>query len=75
VLGSDELDHVDAVAGRLERARAQRVGEQVGLPPEYAIVGKVSYGMNVVDRIGKLGDASGQPTQTVVIRKVSVVVS
>ena len=46
-----------------------------GLPPEYAIVGKVSYGMNVVDRIGKLGDASGQPTQTVVIRKVSVVVS
>jgi peptidyl-prolyl cis-trans isomerase B (cyclophilin B) len=46
-----------------------------GLPPEYAIVGKVSSGMNVVDRIGKLGDQSGKPTETVVVRKASVVVS
>lgn len=47
-----------------------------GLPPEYAIVGKVSSGMDVVDRIGKLGDEStGDPTKTVVLRKVSVVVS
>lgn len=46
-----------------------------GLPPEYAIVGKVSSGMDVVDRIGELGDQSGQPTKTVVVRKASVVVS
>jgi cyclophilin family peptidyl-prolyl cis-trans isomerase len=46
-----------------------------GLPPDYAIVGKVSSGMSVVDRIGKLGDQSGTPTETVVVRKASVVVS
>lgn len=47
----------------------------VGLPPEYAIVGKVSSGMDVVDRIGNLGDQSGKPTETVVVRKATVVVS
>jgi cyclophilin family peptidyl-prolyl cis-trans isomerase len=46
-----------------------------GLPADYAIVGKVSSGMSVVDRVGELGDQSGTPTQTVVVRKVSVVVS
>jgi cyclophilin family peptidyl-prolyl cis-trans isomerase len=43
-----------------------------GLPPEYAIVGKVTDGTDVVDRIGALGDAAEQPTQTVVIEKVTV---
>jgi cyclophilin family peptidyl-prolyl cis-trans isomerase len=43
-----------------------------GLPPEYAIVGKVTGGKDVVDRIGALGDAAEQPTQTVVIEKVAV---
>jgi cyclophilin family peptidyl-prolyl cis-trans isomerase len=43
-----------------------------GLPPEYAIVGKVTAGMDVVDRIGALGDAYEQPTQVVVIEKVTV---
>jgi len=38
-----------------------------GLPPEYALVGKVSEGMDVVDRIGKLGNRSEQPKQTVLI--------
>ena len=42
-----------------------------GLPPDYAIVGKVTKGMNVVDRIGKLGDATEQPTRIVVIEKTS----
>ena len=42
-----------------------------GLPPEYAIVGKVTKGTNVVDRIGKLGDATEQPTRIVVIEKTS----
>jgi peptidyl-prolyl cis-trans isomerase B (cyclophilin B) len=44
-----------------------------GLRPEYAIVGKVTQGMDVVERIGELGDANQQPTQTVLIRKVRVV--
>ena len=44
-----------------------------GLQPVYAIVGKVTQGMDVVERIGSLGDQSEQPTQTVLIRKILVV--
>jgi cyclophilin family peptidyl-prolyl cis-trans isomerase len=47
-----------------------------GLPPDYAILGKVSSGFGVVKRIDKLGDpASGQkgiPLATVLIRQISV---
>ena len=43
-----------------------------GLPPDYAIVGTVTKGTNVVDRIGKLGDATEQPTRIVVIQKTKV---
>jgi len=42
------------------------------LTPDYAIVGKVVDGLDVVERIGELGDASQQPTQNVVISKVTV---
>jgi cyclophilin family peptidyl-prolyl cis-trans isomerase len=42
-----------------------------GLPPEYAIVGEVTEGMRVIDRIGKLGDPAEQPTRVVVIEKAS----
>jgi peptidyl-prolyl cis-trans isomerase B (cyclophilin B) len=43
------------------------------LPPDYAVLGKVTSGSNVVTRIGKLGDpASEQPTQTVEIEKATV---
>jgi peptidyl-prolyl cis-trans isomerase B (cyclophilin B) len=45
-----------------------------GLPPDYAVVGKVTEGMSVVDRIGQLGDQMEHPTQTVLIRKVLVAV-
>jgi peptidyl-prolyl cis-trans isomerase B (cyclophilin B) len=45
---------------------------QASLPPDYAIVGKVTSGLDVVDRIGKLGNASEQPTRAVVISKVRV---
>jgi peptidyl-prolyl cis-trans isomerase B (cyclophilin B) len=44
----------------------------VSLPPDYAIVGKVTQGLDVVDRIGKLGDAAERPTRDVVISKVKV---
>jgi peptidyl-prolyl cis-trans isomerase B (cyclophilin B) len=47
-----------------------------GLPPNYAILGKVSSGFDVVKRIGSLGDpASGEkgtPVATVVVRKITV---
>ena len=49
------------------------VGDDAGLPPEYAVVGKVSDGLDVVERIGEQGDpASEQPTQTIIIEKVTV---
>jgi peptidyl-prolyl cis-trans isomerase B (cyclophilin B) len=44
------------------------------LTPEYAVVGKVDDGLDVVERIGMLGDAAEQPTQTVVIEKMTVAV-
>ena len=46
-----------------------------GLTPDYAIVGRVTRGMSVVDRIGKLGDASEHPTRTVEIERVRITVS
>jgi cyclophilin family peptidyl-prolyl cis-trans isomerase len=47
-------------------------GEDAGLPPDYAIVGNVSDGLDVVQQIGQLGDASEQPTEAVVIEDVEV---
>ena len=47
-------------------------GEDAGLPPDYAIVGKVTAGQDVVDKIGALGDAAEQPTETVLIESVKV---
>ena len=47
-------------------------GEDVGLPPEYAIVGTVSDGMETVMRIDALGVADGPPSQAVVVEQVSV---
>ena len=44
------------------------------LDPDYAVVGKVTSGMPVVEKIGKLGDPNdpnGSPTQPVVIERVT----
>lgn len=47
--------------------------EDAGLDPVYAIVGRVSDGLEVVERIGELGDReTQQPTQTVLVRTVTV---
>jgi peptidyl-prolyl cis-trans isomerase B (cyclophilin B) len=46
-----------------------------GLPPDYAVLGKVTDGMDTVDAIAALGDPSdpaGTPTQTVTIDKVTI---
>jgi cyclophilin family peptidyl-prolyl cis-trans isomerase len=42
------------------------------LPPDYAVLGRVVRGLAVVDRIGKLGDASEQPTRVVEIEHATV---
>jgi cyclophilin family peptidyl-prolyl cis-trans isomerase len=48
-----------------------------GLPPQYAVLGKVASGMSTVERIASLadpalGDAGGEPIQPVVIDSVTV---
>jgi peptidyl-prolyl cis-trans isomerase B (cyclophilin B) len=47
-------------------------GADAGLPPDYAIVGKVTDGMDTVDKIDALGTGDGPPSQPVVIDKVTV---
>ena len=49
--------------------------DDAALPPDYAIIGKVTDGLDVVDRIGNLGDANEQPTQVVEIERATVTVS
>ena len=46
--------------------------DDAGLPPDYAIVGEVTDGLDVVDRIGKLGDQSEHPTQVVELKQATV---
>ena len=45
-------------------------GADAGLPPDYAAIGKVTGGLDVVEKIGALGGADEQPTQTVVLYDV-----
>ena len=47
-------------------------GEDIGLPPEYAIVGEVTEGMEAVERIDALGQGDGPPSQPVVVTSVTV---
>jgi len=50
-------------------------GQDAGLPPDYAIVGRVVKGLEVVERIGRLGDTSQQRTEKVEIENARVTVS
>src|SRR4051794_24193067 len=43
-----------------------------GLPPEYALVGKVSKGYGTVVRIDSLATPSEKPKQTVLIEKITI---
>jgi peptidyl-prolyl cis-trans isomerase B (cyclophilin B) len=47
-------------------------GQNAQLQPDYAVVGKVTSGLDVVDVIGQFGDATEQPTRSIVISKVKV---
>ncbi len=47
-------------------------GADAGLPAEYALVGKVTKGLDVVETIGKLGTPEEKPTQVVLIENVSI---
>ncbi len=43
-----------------------------GLPPDYALLGRVSKGYDVVARIGALGTPAEKPRQTVLIDKITI---
>lgn len=43
-----------------------------GLTPDYALVGRVTQGFDVVQRIEQLGTPSGAPRAAVVIRRVTI---
>lgn len=43
-----------------------------GLPPEYALVGRVDKGLDTVERIGELGTPAEKPKQTVLIEKITI---
>ena len=50
-------------------------GPDVQLPPDYAVLGRVTDGLGVVEKIGKLGnrnDPSGRPTERVEIKKMEL---
>ena len=48
-------------------------GDATQLPPDYAVLGRVTRGLEVAERIGTLGDsATEQPTQVVVVRDMRV---
>jgi cyclophilin family peptidyl-prolyl cis-trans isomerase len=49
-------------------------GQDAQLPPDYAILGKLTKGADVVRAIGKLGTPTqeGTPTETVMMQKVTV---
>ena len=43
-----------------------------GLPPDYAVVGEVTEGLDVVERIGQLGGPDQLPTQPVVVETMAL---
>ncbi len=48
-------------------------GDEVTLPPDYAVVGKIVEGMDVVEKIGKLGNRDTEmPTERIVVKGTSV---
>jgi peptidyl-prolyl cis-trans isomerase B (cyclophilin B) len=47
-------------------------GDDIGLPPDYAVVGTFTDGLDVVERIGLLGDAQEQPTETVLVERIEI---
>jgi len=44
----------------------------VPLPPQYAIAGQVTDGLDVVEKIGRLGTPSERPTREITIRSIEI---
>ena len=43
-----------------------------GLTPDYALLGRVASGFDVVQRIEQLGTQSGRPKAPVLIRRITI---
>ena len=76
-LRSEEPLPEDPAAGDPgQSARSPVTAPDAGLPPEYALVGRVVKGMEVVDAISEQGDpasgGNGTPLMPVVIEKAKV---
>jgi peptidyl-prolyl cis-trans isomerase B (cyclophilin B) len=48
------------------------LGVDIGLPPEYALVGKVDKGLDVVRRFNRLGTRSEKPKLTILIESITI---
>jgi peptidyl-prolyl cis-trans isomerase B (cyclophilin B) len=49
------------------------LADDVGLTPDYALLGAISRGWSVVQRIGRLGDpATEKPTRRIVVRQMTI---
>lgn len=48
------------------------VGADAGLPPDYALLGEVTEGMDVVDAIAAQGQGDGPPAIPIVIRTITI---
>jgi peptidyl-prolyl cis-trans isomerase B (cyclophilin B) len=46
--------------------------DEISLAPDYAVIGRVTAGLDVVERIGRLGNELEQPTETVVIDHILI---
>jgi hypothetical protein len=47
-------------------------GADADLTPDYALLGKVTTGLPVVERIGRLGDGTEHPTRKVTVLHMTV---
>ena len=50
-------------------------GDDVGLPPDYGLIGRVTKGLDVVKLIGTYGNDQQQPTRIIQITKMTVKIS
>ena len=47
-------------------------GADAGLPPEYALVGRVSEGLDVVEKIGEVPTVGEKPEEPIVMEKITI---
>ena len=73
IISAEQLSQVTKGIKTGQKENPKPLAEKVGDPkPVDEVVGKVTEGLDVVRRIGELGDQTEQPTFTVVIESLRV---